>query len=226
MWLTWSLVTPRLAVASASAAAPSPGKLETDYQLLADLRKLGDGHNAADPAFETLKANLLAEYDVDTVDELPINFRGAVAQASEADLTQVMNEDAERRMEPEARQSRHGHGFGWLSPVLAEMETIEDQITVVGDRQAYRGNFEDIEIPAADQSIDEELLVEVGALNLNDALDLSAAVARQNNFGGFGTPSPFAASQATSTCPAVSSSTASTQDVALVDHVISSASSP
>lgn len=65
-----------------------------------------------------------------------------------------------------------------------ETETIEDQITVVGERQAYRGNFEEIEIPAADQTIDEELLVEVGALNLNDALDLSASVARQNNFGG------------------------------------------
>ncbi|MEM7583310.1 MAG: TonB-dependent siderophore receptor [Acidobacteriota bacterium] len=66
----------------------------------------------------------------------------------------------------------------------AETETIEDAITVVGERKAYRGNFEEIEIPAADQSIDEELLIEVGALNLNDALDLSAAVTRQNNFGG------------------------------------------
>jgi len=119
IWLAWSLVTPRLAVASASAAAPSPGKLETDYQLLADLRKLGDGHNAGDPAFNALKANLLAEYDVDSVEELPINFRGAVAQASEADLTRVMNEYAERRMALEVRQSRHANGFGWLSPVLA-----------------------------------------------------------------------------------------------------------
>ncbi|MCH9650312.1 MAG: DUF3526 domain-containing protein [Deltaproteobacteria bacterium] len=119
VWLSWSLITPRLAVASASAAEPSPGKLETDYQLKADLRKLGDGHNAADPAFNALKANLLAEYDVDSVEELPINFRGAVAQASEADLTEVMNEYAERRMALEIRQSHHANGFGWLSPTLA-----------------------------------------------------------------------------------------------------------
>jgi len=119
IWLVWSLVAPRLAVASASAAAPSPGKLETDYQLLADLRELGDGHNAADSAFDALRANLLAEYDVDSVEELPINFRGAVAAASEADLTQVMNEYAERRMALEVRQSRHANGFGWLSPALA-----------------------------------------------------------------------------------------------------------
>ena len=119
IWLGWSLVTPRLAVASASSAAPSPGKLETDFQLYADLRKLGDGHNAGDPAFNALRANLLAQYDVDSVEELPVNFRGVVAEASEAELTEVMNEYAERRMALEVRQSRHANGFGWLSPVLA-----------------------------------------------------------------------------------------------------------
>lgn len=119
IWLAWALVTPRLAVASASAAASSPGKLETDFQLFADLRELGDGHNSADPAFAQLRANLLAEYDVASVEELPVNFRGIVAQTSEAELTDVMNEYAERRMALEVRQSRHASGFGWLSPVLA-----------------------------------------------------------------------------------------------------------
>ncbi|MEM1249097.1 MAG: DUF3526 domain-containing protein [Acidobacteriota bacterium] len=122
VWLAWSLVTPRLAVASASATAPSPGKLETDFQLYADLRELGDGHNAADPAFNALRANLLAQYDVDTVEELPVNFRGVVAEESEADLTEVMNEYAERRMGLEVQQSRHANGFGWLSPMLAVSE--------------------------------------------------------------------------------------------------------
>ncbi len=66
----------------------------------------------------------------------------------------------------------------------AKTETVEDEITVIGERKAYRGDFEELEIPAADLTIDEALLTEVGALNLNDALDLSASVARQNNFGG------------------------------------------
>ena len=65
-----------------------------------------------------------------------------------------------------------------------ETDQVEDEITVVGERKAYRGDFIELEIPAADQSINQELLTEVGALNLNDALDLSASVARQNNFGG------------------------------------------
>lgn len=62
-------------------------------------------------------------------------------------------------------------------------EAIEE-IFVVGDRRAYQGNFDEFEKPDASQSIGIELLREAGALNLDQALDLSASVARQNNFGG------------------------------------------
>ncbi|MEM7707256.1 MAG: TonB-dependent siderophore receptor [Pseudomonadota bacterium] len=62
-------------------------------------------------------------------------------------------------------------------------ETIEE-VFVIGERRAYQGNFDDLENPSAVQSIGIELLRDVGAINLNDALDLSASVARQNNFGG------------------------------------------
>jgi len=66
----------------------------------------------------------------------------------------------------------------------ADADRVEETIFVVGDRQAYKGNFDLLEVPAADLTIDAELLADAGALNLSDALDLSAAVARQNNFGG------------------------------------------
>lgn len=72
-----------------------------------------------------------------------------------------------------------------LSPVIAqENDDQVEEVFVLGDRKAYQGNFDDLEVPAADQNIDAELLRNVGALNLNEALDLSASVARQNNFGG------------------------------------------
>jgi len=119
IWLLWSLVIPRLAVASAGEFVPSPGKLETDFRMYADMRKLGDGHNASDPAFSKLRANLLAQYGVETVDELPINFRGLVAQTSEADLADVMNAYAERRMSEESAQAEHISGYSLLSPLLS-----------------------------------------------------------------------------------------------------------
>lgn len=65
-----------------------------------------------------------------------------------------------------------------------EAERVEDTIFVLGERRAYQGNFDFLEDTGVSQTIDEELLTDVGALNLGDALDLSASVARQNNFGG------------------------------------------
>ena len=78
----------------------------------------------------------------------------------------------------------------WALPGAAETtqtgddENLVEEVFVVGKRRAYRGNFDNLEKPSADQLIEEALLREAGAINLNDALDLSASVARQNNFGG------------------------------------------
>lgn len=68
---------------------------------------------------------------------------------------------------------------------LADDDTKEvETVSVIGTRQAYQGAFEYKEVPAASQEIDLELIKDAGVLNLSEALDLSATVARQNNFGG------------------------------------------
>ncbi|KAA1160648.1 TonB-dependent siderophore receptor [Pseudoalteromonas fuliginea] len=62
-------------------------------------------------------------------------------------------------------------------------DTIE-KVTVVATRQAYQGNFSPLETPQSELKIDLEALENAGAVTLDQALDLSASVARQNNFGG------------------------------------------
>ena len=66
---------------------------------------------------------------------------------------------------------------------VREQSSIET-VRVLGTKQAYRGQFELLETPQVDLELDQELLQQAGALDLNEALDLSASVARQNNFGG------------------------------------------
>lgn len=119
VWIVVCLVIPRIASNSASVLVASPGKLETDFAVLKKLREMGDGHNASDPAFKALKDNLLAQYDVDSIEELPVNFRGIVAQKSEADLTEVLNEFAEQQMAQQHQQASIARFFGWLSPMIA-----------------------------------------------------------------------------------------------------------
>ncbi len=65
----------------------------------------------------------------------------------------------------------------------AEAEA-DNGIVVTTIRPAYRGAFEPLEIPQAEQVIGPQQLRDANALDLAAALDLSASIARQNNFGG------------------------------------------
>jgi len=69
------------------------------------------------------------------------------------------------------------------NPSIAN-ESDEGTTVVVVQRQAYRG---DVPIKLSPQSVDvleADTLEELGITRLSDALDLSASMARQNNFGG------------------------------------------
>ncbi|WP_291202744.1 TonB-dependent siderophore receptor [Hyphomonas sp.] len=71
-----------------------------------------------------------------------------------------------------------------LAQGTEDTEARQQTVVVTGTRQAYQGEFEVLEVPQADLVIDSDALRDAGVLNLNQALDLSASVARQNNFGG------------------------------------------
>ena len=119
IWVALAILVPRIGSSTAASLVPSPGKLEADFAVLEEMRKLGDGHNAADPAFEKLKTNLLAKYQVDSIDKLPVNFRGVVAEYSEQKQAKVLNKFAEQRMSEELEQALIARQFGWLSPTVA-----------------------------------------------------------------------------------------------------------
>jgi ABC-2 type transport system permease protein len=123
IWILFCLILPRIASNTATILVESPGKLETDFAVLAELRKHGDGHNANDPAFRALKDNLLTKYNVDSVEQLPVNFKGVVAQESETKLTEVLNHFAEQQMAEAQQQAFVARWFGWFSPLIAIQTT-------------------------------------------------------------------------------------------------------
>jgi ABC-2 type transport system permease protein len=119
LWLAVCLLVPSLAVDAVSRSTLHAGKIQTDLALLEEARKLGDGHNASDPAFAALRANLLAQYNVDRIEDLPVNYRGVVATEAEEKLTVKLNEFAESQMSGERQQAIELRRFGWISPTLA-----------------------------------------------------------------------------------------------------------
>lgn len=68
------------------------------------------------------------------------------------------------------------------TPAIAADDT--DTIVVTAQRQAYRGDFTLRETPQAITTIGQQQIDNNNITRLSDALDLSASVARQNNFGG------------------------------------------
>ena len=103
----------------AELAVPLVGKIETDLIMQADIRKLADGHKPNDPAFKQFRVNLLKQYNVEKIEDLPVNFRGLVAMKAEKKLTDVLNDYADARMNREVEQAKQLSDYGWLSPQLA-----------------------------------------------------------------------------------------------------------
>lgn len=118
-WLVLCALLPRIIVSASNNAIPNNSQIETDMDVIFALRSVGDGHNANDPAFSQLRANLLQEYGVNQVEDLPVNFRGLVAQTSEADLTKILNEYAEKRMANHHQQTQFVKSLEFLSPFVA-----------------------------------------------------------------------------------------------------------
>ena len=138
LWIALNLLLPAMAASWASNAAPMIGKLETDLAMLADLRKLGDGHNANDPAFAQLRADLLARHGVQRVEDLPMNLRGVVAQVGEQRLTETLNRYARAQADAETRQAAVLAGHGWFTPLLAVADASR---AVAGTDLAHHHRF-------------------------------------------------------------------------------------
>lgn len=138
LWIALNLVWPAVAASWASNAAPMVGKLETDLAMLSDLRKLGDGHNANDPAFAQLRADLLAKHGVQRVEDLPVNLRGVVAQFGEQKLTERLNHYARAQAAAETRQAAVLANQGWFTPFLAVAEASR---AVAGTDLAHHHRF-------------------------------------------------------------------------------------
>ena len=99
--------------------SPPPSKVETDLAIAETLRAGGDSHDVEDAAFNDLRSVTLAEYDVESIEELPFNYRGLVALRGEEADTKVLSDLAEAQFEQELAQKKLLEGFSVLSPVIA-----------------------------------------------------------------------------------------------------------
>ncbi|PZO75939.1 MAG: ABC transporter permease [Sphingomonas taxi] len=119
VWAVAVVLLPRVAPDLASAAVPLTNRLQTEVAVARDLRTMGDSHNPDDPHFAQFKRALLARYGVAKVEDLPINYKGAVGIEGERLTSAVYGRYATANHAAQTRQNALVDAMGLLSPAIA-----------------------------------------------------------------------------------------------------------
>jgi ABC-2 type transport system permease protein len=82
-WIVNALIAPRMVSDIAKRLHPARSAFEFAQQIQADLNQGLDAHAAYSQRAEELKARLLKQYGVQSIEELPVNFRGISLQEGE-----------------------------------------------------------------------------------------------------------------------------------------------
>jgi ABC-2 type transport system permease protein len=117
LWISFTVVVPRAGVEMASIIKPAPTQTSTYLSISEAI--IGDAHNAADPAFDQFRADVLAQYSVDTIEELPVNYRGLVSLRAEEADSAMYAEFMSARLAAHTQQSALLNAFALLSPTIA-----------------------------------------------------------------------------------------------------------
>lgn len=119
LWTVTTILLPRIAPDIALATNPLPTRLETDIAIQRDVRATGDSHDPDDPYYADFRAGVLEQYGVDDVADLPVNYSGLQAMASEALTSSMFNRYAERQFAQQRQQGNTALAFGLFSPAIA-----------------------------------------------------------------------------------------------------------
>mgnify|MGYP005853453077 CR=1 FL=1 len=76
VWIVNGLIVPKAASDLARAAHPTPSAMEFARSVERELEKGADGRGSPDARMEELKRKLLKQYNVGSIEKLPVNFTG------------------------------------------------------------------------------------------------------------------------------------------------------
>jgi len=118
-WVLGAIVLPRLAAMTADVFLPLPGRDAFDAAMREDREKGLDGHNPRDARRSEVEREVLEEYGVATVEELPVNLDGFLMQADEEYGNEVWDEHFGELEEHLRRQSAFAGAFSFVNPLHA-----------------------------------------------------------------------------------------------------------
>lgn len=83
VWILWTVFLPKIWGNTVDKLYPLPSRQEFKAAMQEDRSKGMDGHNPSDKRADEFKQKILAQYKVDKVEDLPVNYDGLRMQADE-----------------------------------------------------------------------------------------------------------------------------------------------
>lgn len=119
VWAVSVVLVPRLAPELVASTLALPMRFETDMAVARDLAALGDSHDPDDPYFAGFRKQVLAQYGVSKVEDLPVNYKGLLGMEGERLTSALFERYANASFERQDTQLRRIDRFALLSPVIA-----------------------------------------------------------------------------------------------------------
>jgi ABC-2 type transport system permease protein len=118
-WIMNSLVAPRALSDLGKRIYPAPSLEEFQAAVNRDIAQGIDGHNPADKRAEELKRKTLAQYGVQKLEDLPVNFSGISLQAGEEHSNVIFDKHYPNLWNIYERQNRVQKMGAVVAPMLA-----------------------------------------------------------------------------------------------------------
>ena len=118
-WAVLVILLSRWVPDLANTAIALPTRFETQINVERDYQALGDAHNPEDPKFAEFRDALLSKHGVTRIEDLPVNFKGAVSMEGERQSSELFNRYAAAAFDRQRQQNALVDGFSWLAPTLA-----------------------------------------------------------------------------------------------------------
>ncbi|WP_334114123.1 ABC transporter permease [Paucihalobacter sp.] len=119
IWILWTVFLPNIWMSSAEQLHELPSRNEFQAAMKEDRSKGLDGHNPADERSKGLEEQVLKEYGVDSLSQLPINFDGLVMQADEEYGNQVWDKHFGNLREVLTKQKQTYQWAGLVNPFVS-----------------------------------------------------------------------------------------------------------
>ncbi len=119
VWIVSCIILPKATSNLADKVYPTPSRFEFKNTIRDKVKKGIDGHNPRDVRLASLKEQVLKEYNVETIEELPVNWSGIAMQAGEEYTDQVYDAEFARVEQVFYQQNELSEWAGFLNPYLA-----------------------------------------------------------------------------------------------------------